>query len=172
MVDKKNQLFYSLTRFLTKSYKKQTFPGKVKIHSLTRLKSLFFFPVVEKKPAFLLTHTIFDQKLQKTNFSRKKNATFGTSHLKFWKLVVGFGQMQPPTSKKIKGWSPNSLLRHQKAGFFRAGPPCKSRFSVYQLRVRASQLILIVSSWFWPHTTTNFLKFRDEALTPNSDTKK
>ena len=28
VVEKKKQLFYSLTRFLTKSYKKQTFPGK------------------------------------------------------------------------------------------------------------------------------------------------
>ena len=40
-------------------------------HSLV-WKACFFFRWWKKKTAFLLTHTIFDRKLQKTNFSLKK----------------------------------------------------------------------------------------------------
>ena len=50
------------------------FPGKVYIHSLTRLKIPFFFfrGRKKKKTGFLLTHSIFPEKSQKTNYSREK----------------------------------------------------------------------------------------------------
>ena len=60
-------------------------------HSLV-WKACFFFRWWKKKTAFLLTHTIFDQKWQKTNFSQKKK-TLPLLGVKFWFPRVGFGPL-------------------------------------------------------------------------------
>ena len=45
---------------------------KFKVHSLTRLQSLFFFFPPRKKTVFLLTHSIFLQNVENTNLYKKK----------------------------------------------------------------------------------------------------